>query len=1324
MHQPTSPRRTLAAVAAASLLGAVLTALAPPASAGEVGPNDFRISQQAVPGGVSFSSLAYNPTADNYLVVWGGVEVDAAPEAKQVVYGQLVDARTGAEIGSDFVVARFGAAGDVQTDARTPAVAYNATLNEYAVAYVGATDTDPDVNLVTDFSEVYVQRVSSAGAAIGGGLRVSDMGADDANANFDVFQAPDLAWDATDNQYLVVWRADDDSNGLVNNENEVFGQRLAYSGGNLVETGANDVQLSDVGGANGASAFDASDPAVAWNSADDQYLVVWQADDTGTDNAFRIYGQLVTAAGAETGTNDFQISSLGSASDTTVEAFVPDVAYNPTAGNYLVTYENDGANGTAGTANDFEIFGQLLTSAGAASGGVVQLSQTGSPGASSHAQSPSIAYNVSDNHYLVSWVGDFSGDDQEIFGKRLDADLGTVENTFRVSDMGPDGVANAPLAPAAAFSERSVEGYLVTWSGENHGVLPAGESEVWGQLVAPVSDLQLTKSVNTSYPASGDAVTYTLTYTNAGPEKAYDVVLTDLVPAQLTGVSYVSTGATLSLRAGTTYIWDIAELAPGQGGTITITGTLATLPEGTVIGNTGSIGTTTIAKDPVPANNSQTANVTVDNPPALLSVDRTVSTPTNAASVSWTVTFDQSVDDVAASNFALSTTGLSGASITGVTGSGATRTVTADTGTGDGTVRLDMVNGAGITDTGIAGDKLLLTGNLPFAGETYTIDKTRPTATVALPGPDPTKVSPFNGTISFSEDVAGLELADLTVTNGTATNLAGSGSSYTVDVTPAGPGAVTLALPADLVTDLAGNGNDASNTASRMFDNVAPTVVMTSGTGDPTSISPISVTAQFSENVTGFTAGDVSVSGATLGNFVAVDGDTYTFNLTPAGQGTVTADIAAGAAVDAAGNDSLAAAPFSRVYDSVAPTIELSTGSTSPTNLAPIPVTATVSEDVASFDASKVSVTGGTAGNFAALDAHTYTFDVTPSGDGTVTVQVLAGAVSDGAGNASAASNTLSIEYDATAPIVTIDQAAGQADPTGASPIVFDVVFSEPVTGFGDADVTLGGTAGATTATVSGTGPSYTVSVSGMTANGTVIASIGAGAAVDGAGNPSAASTSTDNTVTFVENAAPTVAVAPIGTCFGSPVSGRVNLVITDPDGDPLTVTKSTSNAAVVPLSGIVLAPDKQSVTITPKLVKKGGVAVVTVTASDGSLSASTTIRVVVGTDRGDSITGTAGTDLVFGLNGNDSISTLGAIDVVCGGNGGGVIRGGEGADTLDGGNGDDDLRGEAGDDTLRGGSGTDLLTGGTGADSFSGGSGIDTFVDFNAGEGDTTDGS
>jgi len=80
----------------------------------------------------------------------------------------------------------------------------------------------------------------------------------------------------------------------------------------------------------------------------------------------------------------------------------------------------------------------------------------------------------------------------------------------------------------------------------------------------------------------------------------------------------------------------------------------------------------------------------------------------------------------------------------------------------------------------------------------------------------------------------------------------------------------------------------------------------------------------------------------------------------------------------------------------------------------------------------------------------------------------------------------------AAGPTVTINQAAAQADPTNASPILFTVVFSTPVQGFATGDVSLAGSTvgGTLVATVSGSNADYTVSVTGMTGTGAVVASI------------------------------------------------------------------------------------------------------------------------------------------------------------------------------------------------------------------------------------------
>jgi hypothetical protein len=243
--------------------------------------------------------------------------------------------------------------------------------------------------------------------------------------------------------------------------------------------------------------------------------------------------------------------------------------------------------------------------------------------------------------------------------------------------------------------------------------------------------------------------------------------------------------------------------------------------------------------------------------------------------------------------------------------------------------------------------------------------------------------------------------------------------------------------------------------------------------------------------------------------------------------GTVIATILAGVAHDAAGNPNAASTSTDNQVTftisvggggvaPLAPTVTLTSTAPDPTNTSPIPVTATFSGNVFGFAVGDITVGNGTAGNFAGGPS-IFTFDVTPSGQGAVTVDIDAGVAQDAAGNGNTAATQLSRTYDSIAPTVTTDQAIGQADPTNASPINFTVVFSEAVSDFGDVDVTVS----SGTAAVTGSGTAYNVAVTGIS-EGVVTASIAASVAHDAAGNGNAASTSTDNQVTY-DTTAPVV---------------------------------------------------------------------------------------------------------------------------------------------------------------------------------------------------------
>src|SRR5439155_25640591 len=136
--------------------------------------------------------------------------------------------------------------------------------------------------------------------------------------------------------------------------------------------------------------------------------------------------------------------------------------------------------------------------------------------------------------------------------------------------------------------------------------------------------------------------------------------------------------------------------------------------------------------------------------------------------------------------------------------------------------------------------------------------------------------------------------------------------------------------------------------------------------------------------------------------------------------------------------------------------------------------------------------------------------------DGTLPACTAATLSQSAAGNLNTASTSTdnSVTFDATRPAVTINQAAGQADPTNSSPINFTAVFSGPVSGFTGAGVTISGTAGGTkTVTVSGGPSTYTVAVSGMTSHGAGMGSILTAGPVDAACDVNTSSTRTDNSV-------------------------------------------------------------------------------------------------------------------------------------------------------------------------------------------------------------------
>ncbi|NGZ09237.1 MAG: LEPR-XLL domain-containing protein, partial [Nitrospira sp. LK70] len=509
--------------------------------------------------------------------------------------------------------------------------------------------------------------------------------------------------------------------------------------------------------------------------------------------------------------------------------------------------------------------------------------------------------------------------------------------------------------------------------------------------------------------------------------------------------------------------------------------------------------------------------------PTVLSINRATTSPTNAATVQWTVTFSETVTGVDLADFALAATGVTGAALTGVTGSGTTYTVTANTGTGDGTLGLNLADNDSIVDASAnpLGGTGAGTGN--FTGQVYTIDKTAPTGTIVING-GAAATNSRNVTLTLS--------ATDVLSNVTQMRFSNTGTSFSATEAFAPTKAWALSTGAGIKAvyvqymDGVGNWSTAAITDTIVLDTTAPTISGRTATNITNSSAIIT-----------WTTSEPATSQVDYGLTTSY-GSTTTLDPTLALSHSVTLSGLAPDSTynyrvrsrDAAGNERVSANSTFRTAvgaDTVAPTVvSINRATTSPTNAATVQWTVTFSEAVTGVDLADfaLAATGVTGATLSTVTGSGTTYSVTANtgtGNGTLGLNLVDNdSIVDGSanplggtgvGNGNVTGQVYTI--DKTAPTVTINQATGQTDPASTSPINFTVVFSKTVTGFTTGDVTLSGTAGATTATVTGSGTTYNVAVSGMTTSGTVIATVAAGVASDAAGNLNQAATSTDNTV-------------------------------------------------------------------------------------------------------------------------------------------------------------------------------------------------------------------
>ena len=400
---------------------------------------------------------------------------------------------------------------------------------------------------------------------------------------------------------------------------------------------------------------------------------------------------------------------------------------------------------------------------------------------------------------------------------------------------------------------------------------------------------------------------------------------------------------------------------------------LITLNSGAIVDTAGNanVGTT----------DSNNYSIDTQRPTASIVLSDSQLKPGETAQV--TITFSEAVTgfsnaDLSVANGTLSAVSSSDGGLTW------TATFTPDLGVTDAT-NLIILDNTGVSDAaGNAG-----TGTTDSAN--YTVETRVPTATVVV-ADSALKVGETSlVTITFSEAVSGFDNADLSISNGTLSNVSSTdgGVTWTATFTPASNVTDTsnlISLDTSGVVNASGNNGigvvDSNNYA---VDTLRPGATITVGDTTLGIGQSTTVTISFTEAVSGFDLSDLSVANGVLSNLASSDGGlTWTATLTPtAGVNDATnlilldastvQDIAgnAGAGIAISANYALDATRPSATIVVADP--NLSVGETTQ-------VTFTFNEAVTDFDLSDISVTNGELTNLTTSDGgRTWTATFTPT---------------------------------------------------------------------------------------------------------------------------------------------------------------------------------------------------------------------------------------------------------------------------------------------------------------------------------------------------------
>jgi alpha-tubulin suppressor-like RCC1 family protein/PKD repeat protein/D-arabinose 5-phosphate isomerase GutQ len=245
-------------------------------------------------------------------------------------------------------------------------------------------------------------------------------------------------------------------------------------------------------------------------------------------------------------------------------------------------------------------------------------------------------------------------------------------------------------------------------------------------------------------------------------------------------------------------------------------------------------------------------------------------------------------------------------------------------------------------------------------------------------------------------------------------------------------------------------GNVSQTQATIWYDSVRAKVDLQAAVSQTIVDDPIPVTITFDEGILNFNQSDIVVKNGQLENFsFQLDNDgfasIFTTTVQPINQGEIHLSVPENAANDLAQNGNIASETLSILYDSLRPTVSLSSDVNHFTQSVEIPITVTFSEPVYDFHLqgdifTQNAIPENLSGVGNAAPYSIYTFVLKASGEGLISAQIPADKAKDVVGNTNFASAMIAFTHDITKPKATIETSYTN---TAMSPVSVTIVFSE-----------------------------------------------------------------------------------------------------------------------------------------------------------------------------------------------------------------------------------------------------------------------------------------